>query len=621
MGLLAADGVNNVIQSIKTAQAKGDSLVSSVMANLSSVANALTTQSHLFSQSVGSVSLDIQIPTPPTLQTPPAPIPFTPTPLNLGELPPLDIHQIPEPPGIPPMPPNTLGSPPEAPDAFDETPPDDRGLTFEKPPTLTRPTLLIPTLPTLEPVVFSPFTGTRPEYKATDEELEAPPSDVKKWEDQEPSSLVNKIELFKASLEQKYNTPQSMGFPTALWDNIYAEHSGKSLQAYVEAEADALRMDSALGFHAPTGTARAKMLKLRTESLAAQNDFARTKTIERINREVAYKDKIFDVLNTLPQLLYQADKDTKDRLLAAQDHANTVLMQVYDLYVKGFMATIEARKEGIEVYRNELQAFEQEIRIHSALIDAEKTKKEFNAALIEKYSMELSVNKNVIDAYKTEIEQNIALGKIEELKLKMFELQVAGFDAKTKAYAAYIQGKSAEANAFAETVRAYQAEVQGYSAEVSAIEKQYAASSDFYKIQLGANQAQVDAFKAKADALGIKAKAEADFATVNNQANSLQAQVVASFNEVNAKVWEASAQANISAQTAAMQMSKINLDAVQAAKSIASEAQSTMAKVYAQLISSALSQQHYSTTASGDANLNASYSEHLDLGTFGQTTN
>jgi hypothetical protein len=50
---------------------------------------------------------------------------------------------------------------------------------------------------------------------------------------------------------------------------------------------------------------------------------------------------------------------------------------------------------------------------------------------------------------------------------------------------------------------------------------------------------------------GMKARAEADFATVNNQANSLQAQVIASFNEVNAKVWEATAQAQISQQTAA----------------------------------------------------------------------
>lgn len=620
MGLLAAESVSHVVDSIKNAQAHGDSLVQSVMTNLSSVANALTTQSTLFAQSVGSVSLDINIPPPPTLHTPPPPIPFNPTPINFGDLPPLEIHQAPEPPNMPTQPQNTLGEPPKAPDAFDGKPPDEI-LTFEKPPALTRPTLLIPNLPTLEPVVFTPFMGTRPEYKETDKDLESPPDDIKKWDDQDPNSLINKIDQLKNSLEQKYNTPQSMGFPSALWDNLYAEYSGKSLRAYVEAEADALRMDSALGFHSPTGTARAKMLKLRTENLAAQNEFARTKTIERINREVAYKDKIFDVLNTLPQLLYQADKDTKDRLLAAQDHANTVLMQLYDLYLKGFMGAIEARKEGIEVYRNQLQAFEQEIRIHSALIDAEKTKKEFNAALIEKYSMELSVNKNVIDAYKTEIEQNIALGRIEELKLKVFELKVAGFDAKTKAYSAYIQGKSAEANAFAETVKAYQSEIQGYSAELGAIEKQYAASSDFYKIQLGVNQAQVDAFKAKADAIGMKARAEADFATVNNQANSLQAQVIASFNEVNAKVWEATAQAQISQQTAAVQMSKINLDAVQAAKAIASEAQSTMAKVYAQLISSALSQQHYSTTASGDANLNATYSEHLDLGTFGQKTN
>lgn len=619
MGLLAADNVAAILGQIQTAQANGTETISNVMGHLESVTSSLTTQAALFAESVGSVSIDIRPPEAPALEPPPAPIQFTPTPLNITDLPPLDFGETPSLPSIPLAPQKDVGQQPEAPSAFSETVPANIP-TFEQFTSVPRPTLLIPTLPTLESPVFTPFAGVRPIYEKTGEDIDIPPQDIKKYEDTDPKSLISRIELLKGQLEIEHADAQSMGFNTDLWDNIYAEHSGKSLNAYVKAQADALRMDAALGFHTPTGTAQAKLVKMRAEQLAAQNDFARTKTIERINREVAYKDKIFDVLiKDIPQLLYQADKDTKDRLLAAQDHANTVLMQVYDIYVKGFMASMETRKEGIEVYRNQLQAYEQEIRNHSALIEAEKVKKEYNASLLEKYSAEVSVNKIVVEAYKTEIEQNIALSRIEELKLKTFELQIAGFDAKSKAYSAYMMGKTAEANWYSDRVKAYQSDVQGYVAQVEAIAKQYGAASDLFRLKVSQNQAQIDAYKARADASGIKARAEAEFATANNHANSTYSQAIASFNEVNAKVWEAATQAHISAQTASMQMSKINLDAVQAAKTIASEAQSTVAKVYAQLISSALSQQHYSTTASGNASMSAGYSEHLDLGTLGQT--
>jgi hypothetical protein len=437
-------------------------------------------------------------------------------------------------------------------------------------------------------------------------------------------------EAFKGEIVT-YVEPADNAVSTALWDHLTllknrVQAGGTGLPAAIEgaiwsraadrerglalgAETDALRQDAARGFHTPTGAAQAKLLQVRNEYGSKMISLGRDVAIKQAELEIANIQKALEQIIPMEQLLVTHENEARRRALDAATQANTAAGQIYDIYMRGFLGGQESRKIGLGIYQGEIQAYEAETRAYSALIDAERAKTDINKALIEQYTAEIGVNAQLIEMYKTEVDAAVAAGRLEELKLKMFELEITAFEAQTKTYIALLQGKTAEAQIYGERVRAYQAELQGYSAEVEAATRVHQSLVERFKLQQGTDQLRVEMYKARVDANASKAKAETDFAAVNNQANSTYAQAIASFNAIQAKVWEASTQAHISAQTAAAQVAKMNLDAVQASKALSQDATKAASQVYAQLISSALSQQHYSVSASGSSSLGANLSE------------
>jgi len=631
--------VTQALDQIEQAHTNGANFANELMQQVHVFSTTLMRSAELFAQNVGSVSIDIEVPPMADLRDPPEVKEFKPSELQM----PPDVklqHEEQKPPKLitmsavtaavdeaskngtalpgaiggeditilPNKPTNTLGSAPNGPGPFEGTVPGNLPQIII-PDSPVKPDLSAPASPSLYIPTLSPFGGSTPSYSEGSVRKPDPFWDTLKHWVPEPNpaistALKEHLELLKARAS-KGGTGLPASVEYAMWNRE------RDREAYVMrgAEIDVLRQDAALGFPTPAGTAQAKLLKVRSDYSSKLISLGRDIAIKQAELELANIQKALEQIIPMEQMLVQHDISLVQIAAEAARRTNETALQIYDVYMKGFLAEQESRKIAIEVYKGQIQAYEAEIHAHVALIEAEKAKTEVNKVLLEQYTAELGVNNMLLEAYKTEIEAAVAKGKMEELKIRVFEAQISAFDAEVKGYVAQVQGKLAEIQAFGELVKVRQTELQAYTAEVEAATKEYEASVQYFKLLQDSDKLRVEMYKTALDANVSKAKVETEYASVNNQANAAHAQAIASFNNVQAQVWGASAQAHISAQTAASQAAKMNLDAVQASKAMMQDATKTAAQVFAQLVSSALSQQHYSVSASGSSSLGANLSE------------
>jgi len=600
-----ADVVGSIDQ-ITSARNQGVDFVNSLLSHMSGFSSALNDAANAVGSSVGSLNFNLNLPNPPNLIDPKEPTPFRPTELQFGAEPTLDTAAVPDQLRLPDKPTREYGGPPSPPNPYTgmTTPMDLPEFDVLVKP--DRPDRYVPAYPTLTPPDITSFIGTVPEYTPAQSQPEPMRGEIKTYV--ESGSVTARLQAHASYLMSRVTTGGT-GLPTAVENHIWLRARDRELVAARSAEVDVIRQDAARGFYTPTGLAQAKLLAVRSDYALKTNALSRDVAIKQAELELANIQKALELIGPMEQTLAQMDNAVRQRALDAVRQNNEAAIQVYDVYLKGFLANEESRKIAIEVYKGEIQAYEAQVQAYNGLISAERTKVDINKTLVEQYIAELNINNILLGMYKSEVDAVVALGSLEELKLKRFAMQVQAFEASTKAYAAEIQGKVAEAQVYSESIRGYQAQLQGYASEVDAKTKEYAALAESYKLKQGNNAMLTEMYKVRVEAAGTQAKAETDYAAVYNQAQSTYAGAIASFNALQAKVWEATTQNQIATQKVAAEISKMNLDSVQASKSMAIEASKVGAQTYAQIVGSALSQMHYSIGASGSSSLSGNLSE------------
>lgn len=598
--------VTGSLNQITDARNQGADFVNNLLTHMSSFSSALNVAATAVGAGVQKPTFDLKLPDAPKFPEPQIPEAFQPTELQFGEEPTLDSVDVPDPLTFPDKPLREYGGPPSPPNPYSGmTAPTDvpEFAVLAKP---DRPDRYVPDYPTLTPPDITSFIGTVPEYTPAQNQPEPMRGEIKTYV--EGGSVTARLQAHATYLMSRVTTGGT-GLPAVVENQIWLRARDRETAAARSAEVDVLRQDAARGFYTPTGLAQAKLMAVRSDYALKTNALSRDIAIKQAELELSNIQKALELIGPMEQALAQADNAVRQRALDATRQNNEAAIQTYDAYLKGFLANEESRKIAIEVYKGEVQAYEAQVQAYNGLISAEKAKVEINKTLVEQYIAELNINNILLGMYKSEVDAVVALGSLEELKLKRFAMQVQAFEASTKAYAAEIQGKVAETQVYSETIRGYQAQLQGYASEVDAKTKEYAALAESYKLRQGNNAMLTEMYKVRVEAAGTQAKAETDYAAVYNQAQSTYAGAIASFNEVNAKVWESATQNQIATQKIAAEISKMNLDSVQASKSMAIEASKVGAQTYAQIVGSALSQMHYSIGASGSSSLSGNLSE------------
>lgn len=600
-----ADVVGSLNQ-ITDARNQGADFVNNLLSHMSSFSSALNDAATAVGAAVQKPTFDLRLPDAPHFSTPNEPEPFEPSDLEFGDEPEFDVADTPDPLTFPDKPLREYGRAPSPPNPYSGMAAPTNVPDFVIPTAPDRPDKFTPTYPTLTPPDISQFTGIAPEYAPSQNGPEPMRGEIKTYV--EVGSVTARLQAHASYLMSRVTTGGT-GLPAAVENQIWLRARDREMAAARSAEIDVIRQDAARGFYTPTGLAQAKLMAVRSDYALKTNSLSRDIAIKQAELELANIQKALELIGPMEQTLAQMDNAVRQRALDAIRQNNEAAIQTYDVYLKGFLANEESRKIAIEVYKGEIQAYEAQVQAYNGLISAERAKADINKTLVEQYIAELGVNRILLDMYKSEVDATVALGSLEELKLKRFGMQVQAFEANTRAYVAEIQGKVAEAQVYSEEIRGYQAQLQGYAAEVDARTKEYAALAESYKLKQGNNAMLTDMYKVRIEAAGTKAKAETDYAAVYNQAQSTYAGAIASFNTLQAGVWEAATQNQIATQKIAAEISKMNLDSVQASKSMAIEASKVGAQTYAQIVGSALSQMHYSLGASGSSSLSGNLSE------------
>ena len=157
----------------------------------------------------------------------------------------------------------------------------------------------------------------------------------------------------------------------------------------------------------PTGTAQAKLYRVQADYGDKMIAFGRDIAIKQAQLEIDNVQKALEQLIPIEQELVRFDMAARQRALDAVKFNNDAAVQIFDITTKAFLASQEARKIGVEIYKEQIQAYEAKASVYKTQIDAEKSKVEVNKELIAQYSAELSVNNLLLESYKSEIDADI----------------------------------------------------------------------------------------------------------------------------------------------------------------------------------------------------------------------
>lgn len=555
------------------------------------------------------IGLNISTPGAPGLLGVKLPTTFTPTPLDFGASPPVGQYRVPDISGtIPTQPADfTLAAPTLLPGFTGSF--NDTMEQINVPSAPSSPTVNLPGYPTFVDIQFPLFTDAAPVYDPNVEAMRFDlmvPSIVPFIDnDHSVVDLLTSRRLWLVNRATNGGTGLPPEIEQAIWDRVRDRESNLMTLAIQ----DAATQDAALGFMLPSGSIQAKIAKAQQDMYAKTISASRDIGIKQAEMVIDNINKSLQFLGELEGQLVQADMNYKTIHLEAAKYQTDAALKIYDAQIRGYMATLEAKKLNVEIYSSMIEAYKARVQAYAAIIDAEKTKSDYNRSLVALFEAQIRAEQAKVDIYKTQVEAVAVVARIEEFKIRKFEAEVGAYTAGVNAYTAEVSGKNAEIQGYSEQVRAYQAKVGAYGAEIDAWGKKYEVVLEAYKAQIEGDMAITNMYKARVEAAGVKSQAELGYASTLNFANASYTQAVSAYNHALVSAWGTAAQAHMSAQTLAVQTAKVNSDIMQTSRSMSLDAAKAGAQVYAQLAGSAMNVAHFGASVSSNAGLTGSVSE------------
>jgi len=558
----------------------------------------------------GNIQLQMNVPVAPVMQPPSAP--------NVGTIQPLQLGNVPPP---------TAGTAPVAEPSKATKGVKPTGLDVRISPfvptarpggmpalkefaTPDQPIINIPAYPDLTEVRISAFNELAPEYDPSigNVDFTVVVPDIVPYVEPD-SGIVAAVRLRRDWLLTRVSEGGT-GLPASVENAIWERERDRESNLMLAAEQEAMTQDAAMGFFIPGGALQAKVAKVRMDYGSKMISIGRESAIKQAQLEIDNINKSLELLSQMESKLIDDDIERKRTTLEACKFATQGAIQIYDARVKGYMAMLDAKKIAAQVYQAVMDGYKARVDAYRAIIDGEKAKADVNQSVVAAFEAQVNVEKSRVDMFRSNVDALVSMTKLEEFKIRKYEAEIGAFVAEVNAYGAEIGGKKAEAEVYGEKIRAYQAEVAAYTAEVQAENLTFTSKIENYKQQVQADVLRLEGYKAQASAEGIRVQATGHYLTALADATRVHASAVGASNSVLSSQWAAAAQAEISAQTLATNVQKMNNDSVHQAIAANNARSSSMAQVYAQLAGSAMNMasSHVNLTADGRASISENWS-------------
>lgn len=258
------------------------------------------------------------------------------------------------------------------------------------------------------------------------------------------------------------------------------------------------------GFDIPGGALVGGIAQTHQSVIKGVSEAASTTAIDRATRELQHVQFAMQLSSSMRQAMVSAALNYMGNLIQINGQALAYAKQSADYMVEAYNTALKMYEADRQVYETESKVFNvrleasfAELRAFTAQLEAIRSKTEVEELEVRKYESLIAAEKTRIDLYLGQLE-----GVAKQNDLKQLSLQI--FSEKVKAYAARIQGKEAEFNAYRAAisgdearVSAYSQEVRAYSASVDAAKAKVSAESEHSRAITDYNRALVDQFQAK----------------------------------------------------------------------------------------------------------------------------
>lgn len=199
-------------------------------------------------------------------------------------------------------------------------------------------------------------------------------------------------------------------------------------------------------------------------------------------------------------MIKQADLEQSNRRFAfdqAWKVESGLIEYQNNIAQRAFDVAKYAQQVGIDIYREEVQAFTAQIQAYTAQVEAFKAALTAELAKLDIYRAELDGQKLIGELNLQSVQIYTAEVNAAKAVIEIFQAEVEAANVKATINKTIIDSFASQVGAYAEQVRAKAAEYQGYATLIQA----QVAKADVYKTEADVYTSQVTGFRALVDAV------------------------------------------------------------------------------------------------------------------------
>lgn len=390
----------------------------------------------------------------------------------------------------------------------------------------------------------------------------------------------------------------------AIWDRSRSRETHIALAKSRELQ----RLADGAGFPLPSGALVVGLQQVNKEYYDQLSTLSRDVSIKQAEMEQEnLRQAITEGMQLEAKLIdysYQLERTAFESAQAAAENA----VALHNAAIQKFNGLLQGYQTYASVYKTIIDGQLAKVEVFKAQLQAEMSKAEINKLRVEQFKAEIEARMATVEIYKAQVGAAQTLVEIEKAKIAAAGEQVRGYvaqvnaeTAKIEAFKAQVQGETTKAEVYKAKAAAYASKV-GAEAEISrahlaryqALITVKAQEWDAYRASLQAETARIDAVARQSDAMLDGYRAETAAATAEAQAQLSH--------------WQAVVGQYSAGVQSALQVSRINNDAINSANAARLDAAKAGTQVYAQLVSSAYGMMHASAGISSGANMSVGYS-------------
>lgn len=378
----------------------------------------------------------------------------------------------------------------------------------------------------------------------------------------------------------------------ALWDRAREREATNTAQAIEEIDS----AFAARGFMQAPGALFSALEGVITKAQQAANSLSRDIALKRADLYVQNRQFTIQQVKDVEQVLLGFHAGQMERLLNAEKYLVDFAIAAYNAKVASFNAKLEAYKTEGQVFESKLRAAVEVVNVYRSQVDAARVQSEVNRSIVDTYRARMEAVSAAVNLYRVQMEAAQIHAGIERTRLDALKAAV-------DAYVATVQGKTAEFGLYRAQIEGELAKVQAFDVQVKAKTLQIDAAKAQSAIASANTTREVEVANAKIATHRLlldDAKTKADFVLTNNKINLTAYESSVTLFKVKSDIGIEKARSSIQLQNSNVDMYKANATVAVERARVELEGQKTAlgtrlgaadagARIYAQMISGALS--------------------------------